>query len=211
MIMPWLHAVTPECESLLECVQIASDIHPYVDAIHVRQKQWTARRIWNAVEQYREAGIPQHKLIVNDRVDVAAAANLRGVQLAYHSLPPYAVRAAFPQLLMGVSVHDEREARQAERQGADYVIYGHVFSTASKPGREPKGEEGLKRCRQALAIPIVAIGGISCDNIGQVIAAGASGVAVMSGIWHDERPALSARRYRESLMEAVHGPSMLRS
>ncbi|MCM3339911.1 thiamine phosphate synthase [Paenibacillus sp. MER TA 81-3] len=211
MIIPWLHAVTPECESLLECVQIAVDIHPYVDAIHVRQKQWTARMMWDAVEQYREAGIPQHKLIVNDRVDVAAAANLRGVQLAYHSLPPHAVRAAFAQLLMGVSVHDEREARQAEQQGADYIIYGHVFPTACKPGREPKGEEALRRCRQAITIPIVAIGGITYDNIGKVISAGASGVAVMSGIWHDEHPALSARRYRESLMAAVQGTSMLRS
>ncbi|UHA73111.1 thiamine phosphate synthase [Paenibacillus sp. 481] len=204
LIEPWLHVVTPDAVLPDEIVHIACEIHDKVDVLHIRQKQWSARQIWDVVERCRHAGVSMHKIIVNDRVDVAAALHVRGVQLAYHSLPAHVIRTSFPQLAIGVSVHNPEEARSAAAAGADYMLFGHIYPTASKEGLAPRGITALRACRDAVPyIPTIAIGGIKEELVIEVIAAGASGVAVMSAIWGADNPASSVQRFRDALHAAV--------
>lgn len=161
--------------------EIVTDIHPYVTAIHLREKQKTAKELFQAVQLLINANIPPSKIIINDRLDVALVTRARGVQLAFHSLDTAIVKENFPQLLIGTSIHSYLEGLKAKKKGADYVIYGHVFPSQSKPGMAPKGLEELSRLTQ-LDIPVIAIGGITAENTGQILRAGVKGIAVMSGV-----------------------------
>ncbi|MCR8842799.1 thiamine phosphate synthase [Paenibacillus sp. SC116] len=203
MIVPWLHVITPPTHKVDEVIRIAIEIADHVDFIHLRQKEWSARKLWEVIESCRHSGIPTQKWIINDRCDVAAAIQAKGVQLAYHSLPCRVVRRMYPQLTVGVSVHNEDEAVIAEQDGADYLLFGHVFETSCKPGVRERGLDGLQACREVVDIPIIAIGGIKPDHMMRVVRAGGSGVAVMSGIWNAESPEIAARTYREALLSSV--------
>ncbi|MBD8497457.1 thiamine phosphate synthase [Paenibacillus arenosi] len=204
MIVPWLHVISPPMQKVDEVIRIAIEIADYADFIHLRQKEWPAKRLWEVVESCKNYGIPTQKWIINDRCDVAAAVQAKGVQLAYHSLPCKMVRRIYPQLTVGVSVHNEAEAALAKQDGADYLLFGHVFDTSSKPGIPERGLAGLQACREVVDVPIIAIGGIKPENIVDVVAAGGSGVAVMSGIWNAESPGVAARIFREALLSSVH-------
>jgi thiamine-phosphate diphosphorylase len=92
-------------------------------------------------------------------------------------------------VLIGRSVHDLAGAVAAAKAGVDYLIVGTVFATASKPGREPAGLSLLREVTAAVDVPVIAIGGINVGNARRVIAAGAWGVAVMSGILAAPKPA----------------------
>lgn len=174
--------------------EILIDIHPYVTSIHLREKQKTARELFQAVELLAK-DIPLSKIIINDRVDVAVASRAAGVQLAYHSLDAALVKKAFPQMKIGTSIHSYEEAKQA---GADYLLYGHVFSSTSKPGLPPKGLEELTRLTQ-LDIPVIAIGGITVENTRHVLHAGAAGIAVMSGVLEAQDPITAVKAYANAL------------
>jgi len=173
--------------------EIVSEIHPYITAIHLREKQKTAQELFQAVQRLTNENIPLSKIIINDRVDVACVTRARGVQLAFHSIDAALVKENFPQLLLGNSIHSYEEGQQAKENGADYVLYGHVFPSQSKPGKTPKGLEELARLTQ-LDIPVIAIGGITPENTGQVLQAGSKGIAVMSGVLdaHDPKAAVKA-------------------
>ncbi|HET8630551.1 MAG TPA: thiamine phosphate synthase [Thermomicrobiales bacterium] len=137
-------------------------------------------------------------LIVNDRADVALAAGAAGVHLPEDGLPVAAVRAlAGPATLIGRSVHSVAGARAAEADGADYVVLGTVFATASKPGGEPGGLDLVRAAADAVRIPVIAIGGIDGRNAASVVGAGAYGVAVMSAILQAAAPALVVEQLRE--------------
>ncbi|WP_412094378.1 thiamine phosphate synthase, partial [Bacillus atrophaeus] len=90
---------------------------------------------------------------MNDRVDIALFANIHRVQLPGHSFSAKRVRARFPHLHIGRSVHSLEEAVQAEREDADYVLFGHVFETECKQGLEGRGVQLLTEIKQTLAIP----------------------------------------------------------
>jgi thiazole tautomerase (transcriptional regulator TenI) len=173
--------------------EIVSEIHPYITAIHLREKQKTAKELFQAVQRLTNENIPLSKIIINDRVDVACVTRARGVQLAFHSIDAALVKENFPQLLLGNSIHSYEEGQQAKENGADYVLYGHVFPSQSKPGKTPKGLRELARLTQ-LDIPVIAIGGITPENTGQVLQAGSKGIAVMSGVLdaHDPKAAVKA-------------------
>ncbi|PLS01174.1 thiamine phosphate synthase [Neobacillus cucumis] len=179
--------------------EILIDIHPYVTSIHLREKQKTARELFQAVELLSK-NIPLSKLIINDRVDVAFTTRAAGVQLAFHSLGPMIVKKAFPQLKVGCSIHSKSDGEKALRDGADYVLFGHVFPSQSKPGKTPKGIKELSRVT-LLDIPVIAIGGITPENTKQVSQAGASGIAVMSGILDSRDPLLAVKAYRNALKD----------
>ncbi|MCG7407153.1 thiamine phosphate synthase [Paenibacillus sp. ACRRX] len=204
MIVPWLHIVTPEGVSAKVIVQTVKLIAHEVDAVHLRQKKWSANQMWNVLETARLEGIPMHKWIVNDRADVAASCGVRGVHLAYHSLPVYTIRPLYPQLTVGVSVHSPAEIMSCAKGGADYAMYGHIYETTCKQGLAGRGLTGLISCRQQSDIPIIAIGGITPERVTSVINAGASGVAVMSPIWEASSPLNMVRRYRDAMHSLVH-------
>jgi thiamine-phosphate pyrophosphorylase len=123
------------------------------------------------------------RLLVNDRSDIARAAGADGVHLTTRSLPVEVVRKMFgAEFLIGVSTHSLKEARAAQIAGADFVVFGPVFKTESKRVYgEPQGLDKLLDVTQALGeFPVVAIGGITLDNVAECFHAGARGVAAIS-------------------------------
>jgi len=121
---------------------------------------------------------------VNDRVDVAMAARADGVHLGQEDLALEAARSLVgTDMIVGISATVVEEAKAAEAGGADYLGVGPVFATPSKADAvAPIGLDGLKRIRDAVELPIVAIGGIGEDNAKQVLEAGADGIAVISAV-----------------------------
>ena len=122
------------------------------------------------------------RVLVNDRLDVALAAGAHGVHLRADSFAAPRVRACVPSpFLIGRSVHSVAAAVAATEAGAvDYLIFGSVFETSSKPGRAPAGLAALAGVAAATRLPVLAVGGITAERIDDVMAAGASGVAAIS-------------------------------
>ena len=123
------------------------------------------------------------QLLVNDRVDIALAAGADGVHLTARSLPADVVRnICGPDFLIGVSTHSLAEARAAQAAGADFVVFGPIFDTESKRAfGEPQGLDKLRDVTTALGdFPVLAIGGITNENIAACVSAGASGIAGIS-------------------------------
>jgi len=125
------------------------------------------------------------RVLVNDRLDVALAANAAGVHLGEKSLPLEVVcewrrSAGRLDFLIGVSCHSLETARAAERGGADYIFFGPVFATPSKAAYgAPQGVERLREVCASISIPVAAIGGVSLENARECIAAGAAGIAAI--------------------------------
>jgi thiamine-phosphate pyrophosphorylase len=117
------------------------------------------------------------RIVVNGRADVARAAGAHGVHLPEHGLPAADVRAAFPDLRVGVSCHGLESARRAQDAGAHYIVLGPVFATAGKD--RPLGLPALDAAVRALQVPVLAIGGITAANVASVWAIGAAGVAAI--------------------------------
>lgn len=141
------------------------------------------------------SGVP---LIVNDRIDVAAAVPCAGVHLGQKDLPiEVARRILGPDKTVGLSVNTVEEALDAERRGADYLGAGPAFPTGTKLDTEPElGPEGLRRIVQAVKIPVVAIGGIHEATIGRLAGLGLAGVAVVSAVCAAPDPRAAAASLR---------------
>jgi thiamine-phosphate pyrophosphorylase len=147
------------------------------------------------------------RLSINDRLDVALACGAAGVHLAAQSLPvAEAKRLAGGRLLVGRSVHALAEAIQAAQDGADYLTFGHVFPSTSKPGQEPRGVAQLAEIVQAVDVPVIAIGGINISNLDQVLATGCAGIAVISAVLSAADPGLATAELRRALDASPHQP-----
>ena len=136
-------------------------------------------------------------LIVNDDIELACAIRADGVHLGKEDAPLSAARAALgPRALIGVSCYDDlARAISAERAGASYVAFGSFYPSSVKPGAVRASIELLQKARAALHIPIVAIGGITANNAGALITAGADAVAVISALFDAEDPDASAQTF----------------
>ena len=122
-------------------------------------------------------------LIINDRLDIALAVGAAGVHLGQDDLPCAVARRLLGEnFIIGVSAHNPAEAVQAVSEGADYLGCGAVFGTATKHDVAKLGLENLRAIRKAVAVPMVGIGGITADNYAAVLATGANGAAIVSGI-----------------------------
>lgn len=194
-----LHIISTGKQKPDHLAQIAGQIHPYIDAIHIREKAKTAKEVYEIVNLLIDNNVPLSKIIINDRVDVAFATKGGGVQLANHSLPVDIVKKQFTSLRIGSSIHSIDEGQNAQELGADYAIFGHVFPTLSKPGLEAKGLKQLEQVAHHLSIPVLAIGGIKPTNIKGVIEAGAQGIAVMSGVLESVNPLAAVKEYYQLL------------
>jgi thiamine-phosphate pyrophosphorylase len=174
-----------------------------VNLIQLREPTLPARELYELGLRLRrlttEAGAA---LLVNDRIDVALAINADGVHLGEHSLPVAVARELVGGALVSTSVHGQPRAIQAQADGADLLVLGTIFSTASHLGLSPAGPQLIRKVRAQVKLPIVAIGGITPDNAAQPIADGASGVAVIRSILADARPQQAARRLVEAVREA---------
>jgi thiamine-phosphate pyrophosphorylase len=140
-------------------------------------------------------------LLINDRLDVALALDAAGVHLAGHSLPTAQARHLLgPQKLIGVSTHSPAEAQQAATEGADFIVFGPVFTTPSKMAYgPPQGLQQLATVVRQVTIPVLAIGGIDQTNLPQVMATGAHGVAMIRAVLAAANPYEAARRLHTAL------------
>lgn len=179
-----------------------------IDCVQLREKGGPALHLFETaqalVPETRRAGA---RLLINDRVDVALAASADGVHLAGKSLPPEVARELLqPGMLLGVSVHGLEEARAAVAAGADYVTFGHVYPTSSKPGLPPRGIRQLASLVESLDVPVLAIGGIEPTNVREALATGAAGIAVISSVLAAPDPEAAARELRRAVDESGSQP-----
>jgi thiamine-phosphate pyrophosphorylase len=151
-----------------------------VDFIQLREKDLPDRELFDLTRKVVSlAAGSRAKILVNGRADIALAAGAHGVHLQSSGIAPGSVRRwTPPHFLVGVSVHSQREAGRAWREGADYVLFGPVFATPSKlPYGPPLGLQALRRACRAAAGPVFGLGGIGPAQIDSVLQAGAAGVA----------------------------------
>jgi len=155
-----------------------------VSAIHIREKKLSTKLVFDlAAKVVNLTQFSETKVLVNERGDIALAANADGVHLTSNSIPIAEIRRRFPfDMTIGASTHSHKEAEEAKEAGADFVVYGPIFSTISKEKYgEPKGLERLKKVCDALEpFPVVALGGINSGNYRSVIESGAAGFAGIS-------------------------------
>lgn len=197
---PIFHVISNGKQDLATVERILSIIGSHIDVFHIREKHRSAREISQWVECFSSIGFPPGKLVINDRLDVAVAYGIGGIQLAYHSLSPNLARQILlPGQKIGVSVHSVEEARLAESTGANYILYGHVFPSGSKPGLAPRGLKALQDVVQSVKIPVIALGGIHPGNVEEVLSTGCRGIAVMSAVMEAEDPGLAVRSFRERM------------
>lgn len=194
-----LHVISTGQQSPEKLASIVGYIHPYVEAVHIRESNWSDRKLTDAIHLLLQAGFPSRKIIMNHRVEVAHAMQLSGVQLTHKTTNVSMIRNKYKQLRIGCSVHSMDGAGYAEKHGADFLLFGHVFETKSKPGMAPKGLESLGRIVQKVSVPVIAIGGITPENAGLVVKHGANGIAVLSGILLADDPLQRARDYKRAL------------
>lgn len=184
------------CEPEDELVQLvraaaAAGVH----LVQVREHDLATRDLLNLVGRCVEAARgTSTRVLVNDRVDVALAAGAHGVHLPANGAPPWRVRRLVaPGFIIGCSVHDAGEAaRVAADGGVDYVIFGTVFPTSSKPGVAAVGVSSLRATVDAAPVPVLAIGGVTLDRLSGIAAAGAAGFAAI-GLFAEAGPDPLAR------------------
>ena len=164
-------------------------------ALHLRARATPASRLYEAAAWL--AGV---LVVVNDRVDIALAAGAGGVHLREDSLSPEDVRrVAGDSLLIGRSIHAAGQGDDLRGRGLDYLVMGAAYRTASHPGRAPAGPEAVAEAAAQADVPVLAIGGITPARVPEVVALGAYGVVVKSGVWGREQPAQAVARYLQVL------------
>lgn len=201
MPLPRLHLVTDDAvlrderflvraEAVLECC--GTDV-----ALHLRG-HGTNGRVLHALGE-RLAAIALRTgafLLVNDRVDIAMAIRANGVQLGVRSIPPPEARHLLGHgAWLGYSAHGPLEAARAASEGADFVLLGTIFYSASHADRVPLGIERLEECVRSARAPVIAIGGVTCARIAPIAATGAYGVAVLGGVWRATDVRAAAAEY----------------
>jgi thiamine-phosphate pyrophosphorylase len=170
------------------------------DVVQLRDKTASSRRLYDIAVQFRrltrEAEV---SFVVNDRLDVALAADADGVHIGREDLPASVVRRILgPGKILGVSAETVEEAVTAEKDGADYLGVGPVFEArgSKADAGEPLGLDLIARIRRDCRLPIVAIGGINAENARLVRDAGADAAAVISAVASAEDVAQAARRLK---------------
>lgn len=151
-----------------------------VDMIQIRAKDLAARDLFRLARRAVElAG--ESLVLINTRFDVALAAGAQGVHLTSRAVAPSWIRRVAPKpFVIGVSCHNLEEIRRAEDEGANFVVFGPVFPTPSKPGAAPVGLEALRDVCLRTTIPVYALGGITEVNAPSCLEAGAAGIAGIS-------------------------------
>ena len=181
--------------------------------IQLRDKGMSGRELYETAcrlkELCRKAGV---LLIVNDRFDVALASGADGAHLGISDLPLRSARLLSPPgFILGGTAHSVKEARSAEADGADYVGVGAAYPSTAKKEARVLGPEGIREVVSAITIPVIAIGGISAENIGAVLAAGAKGAAVIGSAVGSKDIAAVVRGMAEILSASETGGEIVPS
>jgi len=193
---------TPESEEFRHILQqVSAAATAGVELIQIREKQLTAHVLFElttsvvAIAQ----GSPT-RVVVNDRADIAASAGADGVHLTTRSLTPDVIRKTFgAKFLIGASTHSLVEARDACRQGADFAVFGPIFPSPSKEKYGPPLGLGKlsEAARELASFPIIALGGVSLENVNECLLAGASGIAGITLFGEPNSLAITAETINE--------------
>ena len=185
--------------------RVAAAARAGVDLIQIRESEIDDRVLAAAVSGcVRAVRGTRARLILNDRLDVAVAAGAHGVHLKSNSYTAARVRAIAPTgFLVGRSVHSAEEAIRAG-SAVDYLIFGTVFPTSSKPGSTPAGAAALEETVRATAIPVLAVGGVTVETAGLIAGTGAAGLAAIK--LFADRATAALPSLVESLTRAFDAP-----
>ena len=178
-----------------------------VKAVQLREKDLSSKELYDTALGMRELTSRfGAKLFINDRIDIALAADADGVHLGGESMPVRATRKLLGKdKLIGVSCHDRASALAADEEGADFITFGPVYYTPSKARYgDPVGIAALRETAGLLRIPVIALGGVKRENAGEVISAGAHGIALISAIIAADNPENEAAELT-ALLRAVKG------
>ncbi len=168
--------------------------------VQLREKDMPASDLYDLGVELARVTADRALLFVNDRVDVALACGAHGVQIGERGLPMRRARElAGSRLLIGRSVHSVAGAKEAEEAGADLLILGTIYPTASHPEGPYGGEDLVREASDRVSIPIIAIGGVTACNAGAVMRAGASGVAVIGAVMDSADPRAAAARLNSAV------------
>ena len=193
--LPRLHAVTDARVLSLEDLGIRVAAIAAAGsgvALHVRDRASGGKRLTELTRRFLAlAGPPEAAILVNGHPEIAQGTGAQGVQLGSRDLRAPDARGIFPTGWIGRSVHSESEAEAAALEGADFLLAGSVFPTASHPAARPQGVELIRRCA-GFGLPVIAIGGVRRQHIPDLRSAGAYGVAGISALWDDPDPAAAA-------------------
>lgn len=162
-----------------------------VRGVQLREKDLSSRELYELAYDMRKLTAKYAaKLIINDRVDIALAVDADGVHLGLNCMPIHRVRKLLGNnKLIGLSCHNQVNAIMAQENGADFITFGPIYYTPSKANYgKPVGIERLATVTHLLGIPVFALGGIKRENIHEVIAAGAAGIALVSAIIASDDP-----------------------
>lgn len=180
--------------SLLETVDEA--LAGGVKAVQLREKELTSRELYELAFDLKKLTCRYDaKLLINDRIDIALAVDADGVHLGSNSIPIYRARKLLGKnRLIGVSCHNQVNAITAQEKGADFITFGPVFFTASKAKYgKPVGIDKLESVSHLLTVPVFAIGGVNAANAREVLATGATGIALISAIMSAHEPRQAAQ------------------
>jgi len=202
--LPPLYAIIDPAQSEGRSpVEVAEDLLAAgVRLIQLRDKRASPRGLYETARQLaalvRRAG---GLFVVNDRADIALAADADGVHVGQDDLPVESARQVVGRgKLVGFSTHNPEQVREADRSTADYVAFGPIYSTTSKANPDPLvGLEGLAHARTLTRKPLVAIGGITLENVRPVLEAGADSMAIIRGLVGAKDIAQRAREFLSML------------
>lgn len=181
----FLYLITDRSISGLSHIQVVRRaISAGIKTIQLREKVMSKKAIFDEAVIIRKLTL-KHKVtfIVNDFIDIAMAVNADGVHLGQEDMPVEEARKIMGRnRIIGISTHNLKQAVEAQEAGADYIGFGPMFHTGTKDAGHPKGTRKLREIKKCVKVPIVAIGGITWENVNEVLEAGADAVAVVSGI-----------------------------
>jgi len=185
--------------------RVAAAITGGVDIVQLRDKEESGGALLELAAALRDVTRGSAILLVNERADVAAACGADGVQLGETAMPTASVRLVLPEgSIIGRSVHSAEGASEAQASGADFLLVGTMFATRSHPGEEPSGPGLLERIRAAgVGAPLLAIGGVTADNVSQVMQAGADGAAVITAILASPDPERAASEIKSAMRDTI--------
>jgi thiazole tautomerase (transcriptional regulator TenI) len=213
--LPVIHAVTDSSavlqKNFIDRAKAVMTALGSKGAVHLRCSRASGKQFYDiATELVALQSATGCWLIVNDRVDVASAVGARGVQLASHSLQVREALAVAPDILVGASVHSLEEAVDAEQAGASWCVAGTIFETPSHKGRAPARLEFVAKVAESVLIPVIAIGGVTPQNMPDLIMAGAYGIATIRGAgWHPDETSMADENLMITRMPGVRPPDFI--
>ena len=181
-----------------------------VTMVQLREKEADTKTFFERACLLKKITDAKHvPLIINDRLDICLAADAAGLHIGQSDLPASVARKWLPaDKILGVSAHTVEEAKKAEQDGADYLGVGAVFPTATKPDAETVSIKMLKEICETVRIPVVAIGGIGEENVGELAGSGVAGTAVVSAIMSAQNPREAALRLKGKIFSEIFQKSI---